>query len=309
MQIITQLDQIASFQGGMLSIGNFDGVHRGHQAMLRELKDQAHKRNVQSVAMTFDPPPVALIAPDRVPPRLSTIARKAELIAEIGIDCLFVYPTSSNFLKLTAQQFFDQIIIQQLKAVGMVEGENFFFGAQRQGNVDLLKQLTLQQEISLRVISEVTASGKMISSTRIRNLISVGEIDEAVQCLGHPYRLSGTVVSGEKRGRELGFPTANLAGIETLIPAEGVYAGSCNHNGHRYPAAINIGGNPTFHSEERKIEVHLVGLDEDLYQQQLSVDLLARCRDIKQFKNRTELQEQLKRDIQTVEQIIGDPAK
>ncbi|MBL4883594.1 MAG: bifunctional riboflavin kinase/FAD synthetase [Planctomycetaceae bacterium] len=305
MQIITDIKQISAFQGSLLSIGNFDGVHLGHQAMLRQLQTQAQQNNVQSVAMTFDPPPVALISPHRVPPRLSTIARKAELISKIGIDCLFVYSTNTEFLNLSAEEFFQQIVVQQFHASGMVEGENFFFGAKRQGNIELLEQFTSQQGISLDVLAAVSSAGTMISSTRIRHLISEGEIDEAIECLGHPYRLSGLVVSGDQRGRTLGFPTANLTGIKTLIPGDGVYAGSCTHHGKQYAAAINIGGNPTFTKDEQKIEVHLIGLDEDLYQQELSVDLLARCRDVKQFKSSEELQEQLEKDIQTVQQIVA----
>jgi len=303
MQTITQLDQIASFQGGVLSIGNFDGVHRGHQAMLRRLKTQSLKQGVPSIAMTFDPAPVALIAPHRVPPRLSSIARKAELIAKIGIDYLFVYPTNTNFLNQTADQFFQKIVIEQFQAAGMVEGENFFFGKDRQGDIQRLKQLTSKHHLLLQVIDAVSAAGGMISSTRIRKLISAGEIEEAVECLGHPYRITGTVIHGDQRGRGLGFPTANLAKIETLIPGEGVYAGTCLYEGNQYSAAINIGSNPTFSNRQKKFEVHLIGFNEDLYGQELSVDLIARCRDIKKFVNRSDLQEQLKVDIRLVQQI------
>ncbi len=304
MQIITQLDQVASFQGGVLSIGNFDGVHRGHQAMLSQLRKQAETRKVPSVVMTFDPPPVALIAPHSVPPRLSTVERKAELIAELGVDCLFVYPTDSSLLNLSATQFFHQLVIDRFRAVGMVEGENFFFGKQRQGDINLLGELTSQHHIFLQVIKGVQTGGEMISSTRIRKLISSGEIEEAVDCLGHPYRITGTVVYGDQRGKELGFPTANLEEIETLIPAEGVYAGTCSYSGKQYGAAINIGPNPTFSNQQKKFEVHLIGFSGDLYGHQISVDLIARCRDIRKFLNRVDLQEQLKVDIEQVQKMI-----
>ncbi len=305
MQIITQLDQIASFQGGVLSIGNFDGVHRGHQAMLQRLKKNADELNVPSVAMTFDPPPVALVAPELVPPRLSTLARKTELIAKLGIDYLFVYPTDTEFLAQSAEQFFQRIVLEKFQAAGMVEGENFYFGKNRQGDVELLKQLTCEHDISLEIVEAVIAGGKMISSTRIRQLISTGEIEEAVECLGHPYRVTGTVIQGDQRGRDLGFPTANLAEIETLIPSEGVYAGICLHHGNQYSAAVNIGSNPTFSNGRKKFEVHLIGFKGDLYGQEISVDLIARCRDVKKFVNQTDLQNQLEIDIQQIEQITA----
>ena len=287
----------------MLSIGNFDGVHRGHQAMLGCLREQSLQQGVPSVAMTFDPPPVALVAPRLVPPRLSTLARKAELIARTGIDALFVYPTNTEFLNQTAEQFFQQIVVDRFQAIGMVEGDNFFFGKNRQGDIERLKQLADKQNITLQVIDAVSAAGKMISSTRIRKLISSGEIEEADECLGHPYRITGTVISGAQRGTALGFPTANLANIETLIPSEGVYAGTCLYQETSYPAAVNVGGNPTFNTDQKKFEVHLIGFNEELYGQELSVDLLARCRDVKQFANSTELKQQIKSDIQTVQQI------
>jgi len=268
--------------------------------MLSALVAQAGKLNGPSLAMTFDPPPVALISPEKVPPRLSTVERKAELMAKLGVDALLVYPTNRAFLGLTADEFFQQIVLEQLQARGLVEGENFCFGRNRSGTADVLRSYCEQSGLELQIVPPVTAGEVMISSTRIRDSIRNGRVDEAVDLLGHPYQLTGRVVSGAQRGRQLGFPTANLSEVKTLIPAPGVYAGSCNVSGVRLAAAVNIGPNPTFAEQEHKIEIHLIGHNGDLYGQELSVDLFAACRSIQQFDSAESLKLQLEKDIRHI---------
>ncbi|MBB02133.1 MAG: riboflavin biosynthesis protein RibF [Planctomyces sp.] len=306
MQILTDISEAEPFRNGAVSIGNFDGVHRGHQAMLSALVEQARRLDGPALAMTFDPPPVALISPAKVPPRLSTIERKAELMSKLGVDALLVYPTNREFLSLTADDFFQQIVLQQLQAKGMVEGDNFCFGRNRSGTADVLRDYCERSGLELRIISPVTAGEKVISSTRIRELIRHGSVSEAVELLGHPYQLTGKVVSGAQRGRLIGFPTANLAEVTTLIPAPGVYAGRCEVDGRAVAAAINIGPNPTFAEQEHKIEIHLIGHDGDLYGQQLSVELFTECRKIKQFDSAESLRLQLEKDIAQIEQLFRE---
>ncbi|HBN75555.1 MAG TPA: bifunctional riboflavin kinase/FAD synthetase [Planctomycetaceae bacterium] len=305
MQIVRQIDDFHPFRGGVVSIGNFDGVHLGHRAMLRKLVSLAKRRGVMATAMTFDPPPVALIAPERVPPRLSTVKRKAELMESLGIDCLLVYPTSREFLSLSAQDFFEQIIRQQLKALGLVEGPNFFFGKGRQGDVKLLAELAASQQMDFEVVSAVEQEGMVISSSLIRQMISQGRIEEAVHWLGHPYRLTGTVETGASRGSGLGFPTANLTDIHTLMPRNGVYAGVTEIEGRPYPAALNIGANPTFADNNFKLEAHLIGYQGDLYGQELSVDLLSFVRDIQKFEDAAQLKSQLEKDVSAIQAIVS----
>ncbi|MCA8988357.1 MAG: riboflavin biosynthesis protein RibF [Planctomycetaceae bacterium] len=300
MQIVTDLTSFAPFCGGVVSIGNFDGVHRGHQQILKRLVSRAREKNVPAVAMTFDPPPVALIAPQRVPPRLSTVARKAELMSWLDVDCLLVYPTTREFLSLTAQQFFEQVIGSQLQSCGLVEGPNFFFGKNRSGNIDLLASMTATAGLDFEVVPAQLDEGETISSSGIRQMIAGGQFDRAVSWLGHPYRLTGIVSPGAARGTGIGFPTANLNEILTLVPHPGVYAATTTIEGKSYPAAVHIGGNPTFAEESTKVEVHVIGFQGDLYGRELSIDLTCHLRQVQRFSSVEALQEQLQKDIAAV---------
>ncbi len=297
MRLIRDLDDFEPFRGGVVSIGNFDGVHLGHRSMLQTLVSLARRLNVPATAMTFDPPPVALIAPERVPPRLSTVERKAELIESLGIDCLLVYPTDRDFLRLSPHEFFEKIVLQSLEARGLVEGPNFFFGRDRQGDVELMARMAAEQGMEFAVAPAIEREGTVVSSSAIRRMIAAGEVDRAAEWLGHPYRISGHVRTGAARGRVLGFPTANLEEIQTLLPREGVYGGLAWVDGIGYPAALNIGTNPTFADGNFKLEVHLIGYEGDLYDQKLSVDLLAFVRETRKFANADELRERLQQDV------------
>lgn len=290
----------AAYRGGVVSIGNFDGVHRGHQRILNELTAHARGGNVPAVVLTFDPHPIALLAPHRQPPRLNTLERKAELIAGCGVDCLIVYPTSRALLELSAEQFFGQILSDELQARGAVEGPNFFFGRDRAGDVRKLAELCAASGKTLTVVEPAQHNGQIISSSAIRGAISSGQLAEAVQMLGHPHQIAGEVAAGARRGRDLGFPTANLVGIPTLLPGEGVYAGIADVAGTRYPTAVHVGGNPTFGEPDCKVEAHLIGFEGDLYGATLRIDLLSRIRETRSFASRQALQEQLSRDVAAV---------
>ena len=295
----------ASCRGGMLAIGNFDGVHLGHQRMLEVLTRQAKSQGVPAIVLTFDPPPVQLLRPEAAPPRLTTIETKAELIERQGVDCLVVYPTDLALLNLTPQEFFAEIVIKKLAAIGLVEGPNFYFGKNRQGDVKFLKTLCRSAGCELHIIEPEVAGEDWISSSRIRELISAGELGRAVDMLGHPYRLEGRVIRGEERGRTLGFPTANLAEIPTLIPADGVYAGRGWIEETPCPAAVHIGPNPTFGEDHRKVEVHLLDASCDLYGRPLKVDLLSRIRGTRAFSTAEELQAQIGRNLAEVRRITA----
>lgn len=297
IRIHQQLEHSAPFAGGWFSIGNFDGVHRGHQRMVECLVERARKANLPAVVFTFDPPPVAILAPEHVPPQLSSVERKAELLESMGVTDLLVYPTNRELLELSATEFFKQIIQEQLNARGLVEGPNFFFGKNRGGDVNMLKRLSQSNDIECEVVDPVVTNGNLISSTCIRNMIKSGKMQEAVTMLGHSYQLQGIVTEGSKRGRELGFPTANLEQIATLIPAEGVYAGLVLMNDRRLPAAVHIGPNPTFDEFNKKVEVHLLDFTGELYGQQLTVEFVSKLRDTHPFESRDALVAQLQKDI------------
>ena len=304
MRLVRTFLDAAAFRGAAVSIGNFDGVHRGHQAMLATLVAEARQRGVPSMVMTFDPHPIRLLAPEKAPPSLMTLEQKAAAIGELGIDCLLGYPTQPALLELTAVEFFERIIRDHLMAAGLVEGPNFQFGRRRSGDVALLADLCEQNGMFLRVLQPVQAAGGMVSSSRVRAAIAAGDAGLAGDLLGRPYELAGVVARGDARGRTLGFPTANLDGIQTLIPAAGVYAGTVRIAGRDHAAAVHIGGNPTFGVDQTKVEAHLLDFDGDLYGQTLAVALHDRVRGVRQFDGPEDLKRQLAEDIAAVRRFV-----
>jgi riboflavin kinase/FMN adenylyltransferase len=255
--------------------------------------------------MTFDPHPTVLLAPHRVPPNLTTLARKSELIAQCGVDVLIVAETTGQLLQQSPREFFDTIVRTQLQARGLVEGPNFFFGRDRAGDVRVLREFCDAAGLSLQVVAPVEEGGAIVSSSAVRKALVAGRVAAAVEMLGHPHQLTGCVVTGAERGRQIGFPTANLAEVATLLPADGVYAGCAAWEGRSIPAAVHIGPNPTFGEESRKVEVHLIGQSADLYGRMLSVDLLAEVRPTQTFATRDALVRQIEADVQQVREIVA----
>ena len=305
MKLLYGFEDRKAFRGGFVSIGNFDGVHRGHQSMISALVRQAKSAGVPAVVLTFDPHPIRLLRPGQAPPSLSTLQRKAQLMEKLGVDCLIAYPTDWDLLKLTPEAFFQKIIQAQLEAKGLVEGPNFFFGHNRAGDIAKLQLLCEEAEMTLQVVPPLEVGESFVSSSRVRSLITEGGMAGAVELLGHPYRVQGTVRTGAKRGRSLGFPTANLEDVATLLPKDGVYAGIGYERNQSYAAAINVGPNPTFGEAERKLEVHLIEFSGDLYGETLDVDFLERMRDTMTFQNVDALRDQLRDDIQTVRALVN----
>lgn len=296
MVLLRGFDAPELFRGGYVSIGNFDGVHAGHQKIVQRLRVLADAEGVPAVVLTFDPHPLALLRPDRVPPCLTTLEHKAALLERAGATCVVAYPTDRRLLALTPEEFFDAIIVVELQARGIVEGPNFCFGKDRKGDIDTLRDLCRLRGIALQVLEPVGGEA-MVSSSTIRALIDEGRLAEAVKLLGHAYRLRGEVIAGARRGRTIGFPTANLARIETLLPGDGVYGGIARVDTHSFAAAINIGPNPTFGEDNRKVEVHLIGFNGDLYGRWLEVDLLERLRETRRFDSREDLVRQISLDV------------
>jgi riboflavin kinase/FMN adenylyltransferase len=290
----------AEFLGGAVTVGNFDGVHRGHAQLVERLLVRAREVQGPAVVLTFDPHPVRLLRPELAPPPLTWTERKAELLAELGVSAVWSFPTDEHLLKLTAEDFFRQIIGNTLQAKAMVEGPNFRFGRQRQGDATLLAQLCADQGLALEIVEPLAPGGEMVSSSRVRDLIRQGDVATARQMLTRPYRLRGLVTHGAQRGSKIGFPTANLAGIDTLVPPIGVYAGRAFTTQGIWPAAINIGPNPTFGEASFKFEAHLPGFQGSLYGQPLEVEFIARLRDTRPFAGVSELIAQLQADVQAV---------
>jgi riboflavin kinase / FMN adenylyltransferase len=306
MHIIRHLDALpAAARGGAVSIGNFDGVHRGHIEIVRRLLQRAQDVSGAAIVFTFDPHPVRLLRPEQSPPPLTWTERKAELLAAHGVDWIVAYPTDEALLQLSAEEFFQRIVRDALGARALVEGPNFFFGHNREGTIERLGQLTAAAGISLDVVPPVEVDGGLVSSSRVRELIRAGNVEQARRLLAAPYRIRGMVTHGAGRGAKIGFPTANLEAIDTLLPAQGVYAGRAWLSTASWPAAINLGPSPTFGDTNIRVEAHLIGQREPLYGQPLEVDFLARLRDIRPFDSPQALAQQLARDVDETKRIAG----
>lgn len=291
--------EAVSLRAGAVSIGNFDGVHRGHAALIERLVSQAREVGGPAVVFTFDPHPAQLLNPAAVPPPLTWTDRKAELLGALGVDVMVAYPADLELLALTPDAFFQQMLVEKLAVRAIVEGPNFYFGCQRSGTIDYLRELTRQAGIVLEVVEPVQAEGVFVSSSRIRELIQAGQIRAADALLTQPYRVHGPVVRGAGRGARIGFATANIEPVGMVLPPLGVYAGRAWLSDASYVAAIHIGPNPTFGEERVKFEVHLVGYDQPLYGATLFVDFYDRLRGIQPFGDVAALQEQLRRDVET----------
>lgn len=283
--------------GGAITIGNFDGVHRGHAKLMQRVAELAQAENKPAIAFTFDPHPAELLRPDLAPPPLTWLERKAELLAEFGINALVAFPTSKAMLALSASDFFRSIVVEQLQASAIVEGPNFFFGKGRTGDIQTLRSLCDQDNIQCEIVPPENISGEIVSSSRIRELIQAGDVCRAAQLLTQPFRTMGTVTRGAGRGATIGFPTANLSDLKTMPPGVGVYAGRAFVATETHAAAIHIGPNPTFGENAVKIEVHVIDFQGDLYDSQIEVEFLQKLRDVTPFSSVDELVDQLTKDV------------
>ena len=292
-------------RGGAVAIGNFDGVHRGHSQLVRELVTQARRIAAPSIVFTFDPPPIAVLFPQKVlSAPLTDIERRAELLHQLGVDLVVAYPTDMALLRLTAEEFFQTVLLDTLGARAIVEGPNFRFGHDRLGDVAMLGRLCNSVGLALAIVPASNDEAGMISSTRVRELINAGDIAGANALLTKPYQIVGQVGHGAARGLTIGTPTANLTNIQVLVPPHGVYAG-CVPIGEEFrAAAIHIGPNPTFADDLVKVEVHLLDWHGELYGKSLACIFLNRLRDVRKFDATGELQSQIARDIEDCRAIF-----
>lgn len=283
--------------GSVVLIGVFDGVHKGHQLLLNRAKEIADGRNI--VALTFDPHPMRVIAPDRAPTLLTTLADRVELLKIHNADQVAVLKFNEKFAAMAPEDFVKDILVDQLSASTIIVGKNFTYGHKAAGNVESLIKDGLKFKFTVDVQDLQSGEGEVISSSRIRNLVTSGRVEEARALLSRPHRLDGVVVHGEKRGREIGYPTANLGDIEgQTIPSDGVYAGWLTVGINYWPAAISIGNNPTFAGvRARQVEAYAidqVGLE--LYDQSASIEFGWRLRDNLKFDGLEPLLVQMKLD-------------
>lgn len=293
--------------GAALTIGNFDGVHLGHRALVAEARRQARGRPV--IAVTFDPHPATLLKPEAAPLRLTTKGTKLRLLREAGADDVLVLPPTPDLLQMEPEAFF-ALLKDEARVGRLVEGVDFCFGKGRRGSIALLEQWTQGTPLGLTVVAPVRvplldATVVPVSSSLVRFLVATGRVRDAGICLGSYFRLSGPVVKGFQRGRTIGFPTANLDCTGNVVPADGVYAGQVTLSGTVYPAAVNVGPIPTFSDVVRQIEAHVVGFSGDLYGQHLEVELLDFLRDPRKFAGVDALKAQIARDVATTVSLVG----
>jgi riboflavin kinase/FMN adenylyltransferase len=285
------------FQGGAISIGNFDGVHRGHRELVIATVHEARIVGGPAIAVTFEPPPQAVLHPASAQPPLTTPSDRAERLLAVGADRVVTLRTDRRLLDLTAEAFFERVILGQFQAKAVVEGFNFRFGKGRAGDTARLRELCHTHHLRFTEVPPRKDGSQVISSSRIRHALTSGDVTTAAELLGWRYSVRGVVETGAKRGRTIGFPTANLGRIPTLLPKDGVYAVTATVGGQTFAGAANIGPNPTFGDTVRKVEVHLIDFHGDLYGTELRIEFVQRLRDTRSFSGVGELVEQLMKDI------------
>jgi riboflavin kinase/FMN adenylyltransferase len=292
-------------RGGAVSVGNFDGVHRGHQALIEEVRRRAREVGGPAVAVTFDPHPLQLLRPDQFQPVLTSIEDRAALLGRAGADQVVILHTAPALLALSAEEFFRRIVRESLDARAVIEGPNFRFGRDRGGDVKLLRKLCRDAQVDLDIVPIRAVDGVPVSSSRVRDALAQGDVRQAANLLQRPYRLRGRVGTGQGRGKALGFPTANLEGLENVVPGDGVYAVRALVRGAGWPGAANLGANPTFGENTRKVEVHLIGFEGDLVGETVALDFLDRLRDTRRFGSAEELARQLRTDVERANQVAA----
>jgi len=281
-----------------LALGNFDGVHQGHQSLINALVTKAHANGGVAVAFIFEPHPAQVLSPERAPRLLNTAARKASLLAAMGLDILVYHPFSRDIAAWTPLEFVERILTECLHVREVFVGFNYTFGNRGLGTPDTMQDIGSKLGFGVNIIPPVEFKGEPISSSLVRKALEEGDIDTAHKLLGYFPIVDGVVVEGEHRGTQLGFPTANI-GVEALfhVPAKGVYAAQARVGAHQYHSVVNIGSKPTFHQDYPiSIEAHLMEFDGNIYGQAISVSFLAKLRDEKRFESLQELISQIGRD-------------
>ncbi|MEH0840822.1 bifunctional riboflavin kinase/FAD synthetase [Micromonospora sp. CPCC 205711] len=292
----------------VVTIGVFDGVHKGHQATIGHAVSRARELGVKSVVVTFDPHPAEVVRPGSHPAVLTEPARKAELIEALGVDVLCVVPFTPEFSRLPAEAFVHDILVEHLHATLVVVGDNFRFGHRAAGDVALLERLGRTFGFGVEGAPLVAEAGTVFSSTYIRSCVDAGDVGAAAGALGRPHRVEGVVVRGDQRGRELGYPTANLLCHRyAAVPADGVYAARLVRRGHPAPlaAAVSIGTNPTFSGRERRVEAYALDFTGDLYGERLALDFVAHLREQRRYDAIEPLVAQIAEDVERTRRAVG----
>ena len=309
MEIIKNLDKIVKpFKNAVISIGNFDGVHIGHQALFHEVIEKADAINGTSVAMTFEPHPLRVLEQSNLPPLITLYEQKIELISRSAIDVLICVPFTREFAALSARDFVADLLIKRIGMSAIVVGEDYTFGRNREGNLEFLQSMAGQFNFEVIRVDWIQIAKKhpgRISSTRIRELVMEGKVAEVQQLLGRHYQIRGLVTTGRDRGGKLlGFPTANINLHDELCPKTGVYAVTVEFRSQHFEGVANIGFSPTFEDRLFTVEVHILDFNQNIYGQKIRINFVKRIRDEIKFANIEQLSEQIKQDVIEARNIL-----
>ena len=291
-----------------VTIGNFDGLHLGHQAMLARLQDVARTRGLPSCVLSFEPHPREFFAPEQAPARLSSLREKAECLQRVGIDRLHVFRFDRAFSALTAQAFIEQVLGRTLQARYVLVGDDFRYGAKRAGDFALLQQAGQSLGFDAEFLPTVEVAGERSSSTAVRQALAVGELEHAARLLGRPYSISGRVVHGDKLGRDIGFPTANIQLKHNRPPLQGIFAVEvCGLNGEPLPGVASLGKRPTVKGADAVpvLEVHLFDFKAEIYGRRVRVDFLHKLRDEEKYPDLDSLVAQIRRDVDNAKHFLA----
>jgi riboflavin kinase/FMN adenylyltransferase len=293
----------------VVTVGVFDGVHRGHQRLISAAVAAGRARGLPTVLITFDPHPAEVIRPGSHPARLTGLRRRAELVAELGADAFLVLPFTAEFARMSPAEFTHTVLVETLHAAAVLVGRNFTFGHHAAGNVAVLTELGTRFGFAVEGVELTTDEARdhvTFSSTYIRSCIDAGDVDAAAAALGRPHRVEGVVVHGYRRGRQLGFPTANVATPPyTALPADGVYAGLFVLGARRLPAAVSVGSNPTFSGTVRTVEAYVLDVDEDFYGHEVGVDFVARLRGQERYDDLDALVGAINGDVERTRALLS----
>lgn len=294
-------------RGTVVTVGTFDGVHRGHWAVLQEIRARAHATGRRSVLLTFHPHPLRIVRPEFAPPLLTTPVEKKEILAESGLDVAVFLRFTHDLSRYSPERFVDEILVGRLGVEELVIGYDHGFGRGRSGDAETLRELGQARGFTVDVVPPVREDGEPVSSSHIRKAVARGAMDEARRALGRPYSVRGVVVRGDGRGRQLGFPTANLGGLasEKLIPPSGIYAVRGVTRSGTFDGALHLGPRPTFQGAPPSVELHLMDFEGDLYGEEVRVDFVWRLRDVLPFDSAQALVEQMRHDVARAREILA----
>jgi len=297
MRLFDKLDDIKDIEGTVIALGNFDGVHLGHQALIARTVKEANAANLKSAVFTFANHPKNVLSKTRKVKSILYPDEKAAIIERLGVDYLFNIPFDSGIQQLEPSEFINKLLLKKLKMREACCGFNYRFGVKASGNIETLMKESIRKHFGIHVIEPVKIEGEIVSSSLIRKLIERGDMEKCIRLMGRPYALGGEVLVGNKLGKAIGFPTSNITIDDSMVsPSNGVYITYCVYKGNKYPSVTNVGTRPTMGDFEKNVETHIFDFDKELYGKSIRIEFLKKTRDEKRFENVNELIKQITKD-------------